>query len=237
MFDYSTIPSGYYDHIFRRGRGPQSKWHHIKFCIFQELLKGRIAHLDIGCGPGTLIGLLPGGFKSIGVDLAEEQVAYAKRAYAAESKTFLQVGGYPYPFPDASFDCITVIELIEHLPLDEAEAILREAFRLLTPGGVVVVSTPNYASCWPVLEKIVNRLAPVSYQHQHITRFTSHTLVSLLRSAGFGAVQCRAYQGFAFLAAAFNWRLADLVDIAERHITWRRYGLLLLTMGTKRPCP
>ena len=55
-FDYEEIPPGYYDEAFRRGRGAQSKWHHLKFRRVAEEIAGRRRLLDVGCGPGTFIG-------------------------------------------------------------------------------------------------------------------------------------------------------------------------------------
>src|SRR4029078_4972958 len=43
---------------------------------------------------------------------------------------------------------------------------------LLNPGGKLVLTTPNYASAWPVIEVILNRVSDVSYEEQHITKFT-----------------------------------------------------------------
>ena len=48
-------------------------------------------------------------------------------------------------FPDSSFDAITLIEIVEHLR--DAKALLAECARILKPGGIVLVTTPN-AHSW-----------------------------------------------------------------------------------------
>jgi len=232
-FDYSDIPAGYYDQIFSRRAGMQSKWHHLKFAIFAPQLVGRLRHLDIGCGPGTFLGLLPDDRSSIGVDIAEEQIAYATARYGTKTKTFQRIAGMPYPFPDASFDVVTIIEVLEHLTAEECMAVMQEAHRLLAPGGVVLVSTPNYSSLWPVIEHFVNTVADVSYEEQHITRFTPHTLMDLFRAAKFEKRECRAYQGFSFAGALIHWRLPNLLAAVENRFLFSRYGLLLFAIGTK----
>ena len=57
-FDYDQIQSGHYDEVFHRHQGIQSCWHHLKFQQVKDALGACARHLDIGCGPGTLIGLL-----------------------------------------------------------------------------------------------------------------------------------------------------------------------------------
>lgn len=46
---YDAIPTGYYDAVFHRRRGVQSKWHHLKFERLRRAVAGCTDHLDIGC--------------------------------------------------------------------------------------------------------------------------------------------------------------------------------------------
>ena len=77
---YDSIEWGYYDRVFRRCAGIQSKWHHLKFARIRSEMSNYDTHLDIGCGPGTFIGTLKSSALSVGVDIAENQIAYAHRA-------------------------------------------------------------------------------------------------------------------------------------------------------------
>ena len=54
----NSISEGYYDLIFKKKRGIQSAWHHIKFKYIKNKIRKSKLHLDIGCGPGTFLGLL-----------------------------------------------------------------------------------------------------------------------------------------------------------------------------------
>ena len=76
-FDYDTICVGYYDQIFKKNKGIQSAWHHIKFDYVEKKISDTENHLDIGCGSGTFLGNYLRNKKRIGVDIASKQIEYA----------------------------------------------------------------------------------------------------------------------------------------------------------------
>ncbi len=230
-YDYDAIGPGYYDEVFRRNAGIQSKWHHLKFAhVRRQLPAGCRRLLDIGCGPGTFIGTLPAAMDCTGTDLANPQIDYANSEYGTPAHRFVCVKEGALPFGDASFDAVTLIELIEHLPRAVIEPLLRDAMRVLKPGGKLVLTTPNYASLWPLLEKIVNAKAPVTYEDQHISSFTPGRLRALLRGLGFDQVRAATFQGVAPFSAALGWKLADRLQIIENPLL--RPGLGFLLLGT-----
>ena len=85
--NYNKIASGYYDFIYKKKSGIQSAWHHIKFIFIGKKIDKKCKHLDIGCGPGTFIGLLK-RTKSIGIDISKNQIFYAKKNYENTNKSF-----------------------------------------------------------------------------------------------------------------------------------------------------
>src|SRR3954453_21273992 len=87
-FDYESIPPGYYDRVFKRGRGIQSKWHHLKFERVIGELEGARRVLDVGCGPGTMLGMLGPEYETVGIDLSERQIQYARDVYEAPHRSF-----------------------------------------------------------------------------------------------------------------------------------------------------
>src|SRR4051812_6164808 len=87
-FDYESIPIGYYDKVFRRRRGIQSKWHHLKFERVVRELEGHRRLLDVGCGPGTMIGYLGARHDSVGTDLSTRQIEYARTTYGSPGARF-----------------------------------------------------------------------------------------------------------------------------------------------------
>lgn len=234
IYDYESIDPGYYDHVFRRNAGIQSKWHHLKFAhVRAQMPQDYDRHLDIGCGPGTFIGTLDDEARSIGVDLAEPQIQYARREYQTDMHEFSCVAAGKLEFDDDTFGVVTMVELIEHLALDVIEQVFAEARRVLIPGGKLIVTTPNYGSLWPLLEKIVNARAEVTYEDQHITFFKRKPLRDLLERTGFSRCASVTFQGGAPFLAALHWKLADAVQIIENPLLSHGMGFLLLGTGYK----
>jgi 2-polyprenyl-3-methyl-5-hydroxy-6-metoxy-1,4-benzoquinol methylase len=233
-FDYADVETGYYDRVYWKQKGAQSKWHWLKFRYMRDLLPKEGKLLDIACSAGTFIGTLDEGLDAVGVDIAASQVAYATEHYGAPRKRYLQMDEGKLPFDDNTFDAVTVIELVEHLTMDQNRALLAEARRVLKPAtGILVLSTPNYHSGWPLLEILVNKLGELSYADQHITKFHSSRLADLLRECGFHQVEARPYQGVAPFGAMLGWRFADFLYQIEHWGLSRLYGFLLVATAWK----
>jgi SAM-dependent methyltransferase len=232
-FDYETIPGGYYDAVYRRHRGIQSKWHHLKFRRVIEEMGGHQRHLDVGCGPGTLIGVLDDHFISTGIDISRTEIAYARRLYESESKRFFGVSARALPDECRDYDVATAIEVVEHLAPAELDDVLRATIERLRPGGKLVVTTPNFCSAWPLVQMLVNRFGELNYAPQHINRFTASRLRQLLQDLGLKDVRVHPYLALAPFAAPLGWRLADVLAHLERGLLERVAGLLLLGTGIK----
>lgn len=96
--------------------------------------------LEVGCGGGALLSFLEGkGHEAVGVDILEEAVRLAQMA--APSSRVLRARAEQLPFADASFDRVVSHHLVEHL--EDLGAALREWRRVLRPGGVLALCTPN----------------------------------------------------------------------------------------------
>ena len=104
--------------------------------------------LDMGCGPGTITaGLARRAGTVVGVDTSAEMVESARRltAESGVDNASFQVGSaYELPFDDESFDVVYAHQLLQHLS-DPVRA-LREARRVLRPGGLVAVRDSDYAT-------------------------------------------------------------------------------------------
>jgi SAM-dependent methyltransferase len=130
--------------------------------------------LDVGCGGGRHIRqtrLLP-GIDAIGLDLGAKEVRDTQRMLTELDTYVPQFGGtvpgagqwmvmrgsvYALPFPDATFDCVIISEVLEHLHEDDRA--LRELLRVLKPGGVLAASVPREgpeAVCWALSKRYRN---------------------------------------------------------------------------------
>lgn len=115
---------------------------HLARYAYAARLASNARVLDIGCGTGYGTAELAQRAQSAtGVDLAPDAIAYARQHYPLPNTTYLLASATALPFPAASFDLITAFEVIEHL--EDWRELLSEARRLLHPGGVFLVSTPN----------------------------------------------------------------------------------------------
>jgi 2-polyprenyl-3-methyl-5-hydroxy-6-metoxy-1,4-benzoquinol methylase len=232
-FDYESIPPGYYDHVFHRSRGAQSKWHHLKFDRVVREISGRGRILDVGCGPGTFLGSLDDAHESVGVDVSAQQIAYANLRYGSGGRSFHQCTVGELPESICSFDAVTVVELIEHLSPEDVKETLEAAVTRLRPGGKLVVTTPNFGGAWPIIEAAVNRFGDVTYELQHTNKFTRSSLAVLITMLGLQAPTVGTYLGAAPFFAALGWRIAECVAELERQYFEPRVGLLLIGTGIK----
>jgi 2-polyprenyl-3-methyl-5-hydroxy-6-metoxy-1,4-benzoquinol methylase len=232
-FDYATIPPGYYDSAFRRQRGIQSKWHHLKFRRVVREVSGYHRVLDVGCGPGTLLGILGDDHLSVGTDVSQQQIEYARQVYGSAHRSFFDCTPSQLPDDLEPFDAITAVELIEHLSPDLVEDTIRQATERLRPGGKLVLTTPNFKSVWPLIERIVNRFGEVEYRFQHINKYSHARLRGLLDGLELQDIEVTAYLFASPFAALLGWRLADYVAHLEAGFLGRHWGLLLMATGRK----
>lgn len=95
--------------------------------------------LDWGCNNGYGAAILAKSAAVTGVDVSELLVQEARRRFS--DLPFHVIDGQRTPFPSGSFDVIVLFQVLEHLP--EPVVVLEEIKRLLSPGGTLVVTTPN----------------------------------------------------------------------------------------------
>ena len=98
--------------------------------------------LDIGCGDGLYMHHMQKlGWKTEGIDFDEKALNRARSFYGLNVR---QIDLFDASYPDGTFTAVTLRHVIEHLP--DPLATLSECLRILSPGGTLVVVTPNSES-------------------------------------------------------------------------------------------
>jgi SAM-dependent methyltransferase len=139
--------------------------------------------LDIGCGDGTLTFQLAKRSDYVcGVDdsllplrLARDQF---QRRPGPRTPLVTNADARQLPFPDDTFDCVVLADVIEHI--DAPAAVVGEAYRVLRRGGQILLTTPRRQGSLPAHE-------------YHCHEYTGAELGHLLRQQ-FDAVQVRVFQ-------------------------------------------
>ena len=100
-----------------------------------------------------------------------------------------------FEFPDGSFDHITILAVLEHIPLDQVSVLFREFHRILKDGGSVLLTTPTPASK-PLLEFLAFKLRIISgpeiADHKHY--WNRADITALARDSGFSVSTYRHFQ-------------------------------------------
>lgn len=144
--------------------------------------------LDIGCGNARDIArIVHAGAQVIGVDISEGMICEAKRDLArlGVDGVELHVGdATQLDFPDGRFDKVLCSEVIEHIP--DAEKALGEMWRVLKPGGLLVLSTPNLKS-WYGFDRYVlwEKVLRKQWDHPYDDWRSMDDLVSMAEQKGF----------------------------------------------------
>lgn len=123
--DIRTKLQGYIDHLA---------------CLPESALGKPV--VDIGCGRGEWLRLLSeNGFTGIGVDLNPDMVARCREqglvAHHADALAWLSSQA------DGSCAAISAFHIVEHLPFEVLFPLVEQAWRVLAPGGVLIMETPN----------------------------------------------------------------------------------------------
>ncbi len=162
--------------------------------------------LDLGSDNGVVSLLLRdrGGSWASG-DLTDEAVG-SIRSLVGEDVHLVRGDGLP--FPDASFDRVAVVDMLEHVP-DEG-ALVRELARVVRPGGRLVVNTPHRKRT--LLRRLRHLLGQTDEKHGHLRPgYSPEALRSLLEPA-FALERWHTYSRFFSEAVdtALNWGVERL---------------------------
>lgn len=159
--------------------------------------------IDLGCGSGYGAARIAKVARTlVGVDVSSDAVTFANARYKSPNLSFERIEpDAPLPFEDREFDVALSFQVIEHVSDDEHY--LKEAFRVLKPGGVLLLITPDRRY----------RLLPAQkpWNRWHLREYSMRTLSKLV---------CRRFQIERSLRMGAPWSIANIEIRRYRLIKW-----------------
>jgi len=160
-----------------------------RLLAIERFLPSRGRLLDVGCGVGHFLRVAKRlGWEAQGLDISDAASQTASEAFGLHVKVGTLEG---IPFPEGSFDAVTLWDVIEHVrrPVENLIA----ANRLLKEGGILSMKTPNESSLFKFLARFLYRLLgkrggfllKYVYYVPHYFSYSEKTMSALLKRCGF----------------------------------------------------
>lgn len=166
----------------------------------RQLSKRDVEFLDIGCSTGRALRLAAAlGFSVTGLDYSKWAVDHC-RGLGFEVRHGSLIGQWQ---GGAMFDVIHCSHTIEHVP--DPISYLKEMFRLLKPGGHLMLAFPNYAS---IPRLMLKEKWGVFCLDSHLWQFTAAQMCRLLKAEGFTVFSCRTLHGYS-PDSRLKWKFLD----------------------------
>lgn len=140
--------------------------HYSRYVLASKFTNNKVV-LDIASGTGYGTKLLSEGALSVvGVDVDRNAISYARENYSANNIDYKIGNGTTIPCESSQFDVVVSMETIEHI--EDQDGFLEEIKRVLKPGGLLILSTPN------------DKVSPKG-NHYHVREHTKSSLSALMK--------------------------------------------------------
>ena len=177
---------------YAKGGAGRRYWDYRDDIVFSSILPEHKSILDIGCGEGIalekLVRKFPGKVVA-GVDLERENIEICTRY----GLTAVYSNLYELALPSGSFDVGIMIDVLEHL--DRPEEGVKELYRVLSPGGRLIVVIPNDRNFF-LSRLALGMVKEAFYDAGHERQWSPGEAGGLLRAAGFQIVSGRSVPFF-----------------------------------------
>ncbi len=162
-----------------------------RFLQEQGLPPQRVRLLDVACGTGRGLQQMATAHPALrfhGVDLSPFYVKEARRRLAKVGEVALVVeNAEALPYVDGHFDVVTSVYLFHELPRRARRNVVREMFRTLRPGGLVVLEDSAQMSDSPDIATVLGGF-PEQYHEPYYREYLDDDLAALLAEVGFDVV-------------------------------------------------
>ncbi|MBN2135079.1 MAG: class I SAM-dependent methyltransferase [Acidobacteria bacterium] len=149
--------------------------------------RGNLKILNIGCGTGILSETFKDKGEIVSLDFSHDALIFCSQR---KLKNLISADAQFLPTIDSSFDFVFGFDIVEHLEDDQKG--LNEVFRVLKPGGYIVLTVPAYEFLWSSFDDV----------NWHKRRYTRKSLKKILLSSGFTIKKLSYYNFFLFPLAA-----------------------------------
>lgn len=178
-----------------RGHGLAKRWRLVERWAPQRSDSRRL--LDVGCATGLFLGAGGAGWERVGVEPSEEAAAQARANFGLTVHTGMLE---EVALPDASFDAITMWDVVEHL--HDPTRTLAHVRRLLRPDGIFVFRVPNLDS-WDA--RLAGHFWAGLDQPRHLFVPDEAAISRLLAATGFREMDRQCLSG-TFGVLVLSWR-------------------------------
>jgi len=145
--------------------------------------------LDLGCGTGVLTRMIgdrldaAAGGQSVGIDAAGRMIAVAQKKRASTTCRFEVMAAEDLSFEDGRFDAVVSSLFFHHVPMDLKEKALAEAYRVLRPGGKLVIADMHVPTTF--MGSLVSHVSRWFFMQPEIGENIRGVLPGLIDGAGF----------------------------------------------------
>lgn len=153
--------------------------------------------LDVGCGHGFIHPYLRKHCKIVGVEMAEEVLSLARAAN--KDLEYIGYDGNKLPFQNASFDIVTAMCVMHHVPPQQWQDFASELKRVLKPGGIALIFEHNPYN--PVTRYVVAN----NVLDEGVVLLSHKKLNQLMKNAGFTKIGSKFIFFTPFAAKFFRW--------------------------------
>lgn len=212
----AVSPDIYDEHYFRNWAAGYEEWNesggsHPAALYYGSLAKARLSPGEVVVDLGTgrcelLVAAVTSGAKcAIGMDYSKDAVRLARTTLASApvdgKAAVLVADARRIPLQDGFADLVTMLDIVEHLTPPELLATLREARRVLRPGGRLFAHTVPTRTIYDVTYRLQRALVPGRRRRwpadprvdleraMHVNEQTRSSLLRMLRTAGFETVR------------------------------------------------
>jgi len=143
--------------------------------------------LDVGTGYGYGVHFFDEAFDSdlsVGIDASGRALKHANKRYKGKRRCFIKCSATHLPFKNKSFDLITCLEVIEHIP--SPSMVLKEIHQTLKNEGSLVISTPNKYTIGSLLRQKDKEQPPKN--PFHMREYSISEFRNLLKKEKFSAI-------------------------------------------------